>query len=327
MPPDVESQHSVLQKKSLWDRVSDWVVLEGDRRLVALGVVLLVSVIVWILISVGVLAVGPNSTAATLLGSGITSGVITLLTIALSVNQLIVSRIFDPLNSLSDRLDGAREVRTNVEELVDQNATPNDPAAFLSLIATEVAERSGKLLTLADTNQWQPAMEITDAIEDFEKYGTNIDENLETEMKVSDTLNVILGPEYAFNMTAVNYLQKKYGDALPAEAIEELQGIEEALEAIAVVRQFYKTVALQQDLAELSRLLVYSGLAALLYIIMLTLVFRTRSVTVPLEMLPALVTVGIGIFFLPLALFVSYILRAATIARETVSVGPFVPPE
>ena len=44
---------------------------------------------------------------------------------------------------------------------------------------------------------------------------------------------------------------------LLAFGIVNLEGLEDAFESIAVVRQFYKTVALQQDLTELSRLLVY----------------------------------------------------------------------
>lgn len=327
MAPDVQSRHSVLNERSLRVRVVDWVVLQGNRQLVALGIALLASVFVWILISADVLAVGPDSSVATLLGSGITSGVITLLTVALSINQLIISRIFDPINELTDRLDGAREVRANAEELLGQHATPNDPAAFLSLIAIEVADRSARLLALADSKEWKPATEITAMVGDFKTYGESIDENIEPEMSVSDTLNVILGPEYAFNLTAASYLQAKFEDDLPAEAMVELQGIEDALESIAVVRQFYKTVAIQQDLAELSRVLVYTGLFALLYTIVLTLVYRTGSVTVPLRVLPAMVTAGTGIVFIPLALFVSYILRAATVARRTVSVGPFVPPQ
>jgi len=56
------------------------------------------------------------------------------------------------------------------------------------------------------------------------------------------------------------------------------------------------------------------------------LMYLTSSVTLPILVLPVVVSIGIGIIIAPLALFVSYILRAATVARKTVSVGPFIPP-
>lgn len=101
----------------------------------------------------------------------------------------------------------------------------------------------------------------------------------------------------------------------------------ELLEAIAITRQFFKTLALQKNLAYLSRLVIYTGLLSLLCTIGLALVYRTSSVTVPRSILPVLVTLGVGVILSSLAVFTSYILRTATVARWTVSVGPFIPPK
>jgi hypothetical protein len=327
MSSDIRSSHSVLSERSTREQILDWILLEGSRRLLAVVISLLAAGSIGVLIFFDVLAVGPGSSMATLLGSGIVGGLITLLTIALSINQLIISRVSHPIESLADRPDGARELREDVETLVDRMATPNDPAAFLSLIATEVTARSETLLGLGESSEWDPPAELRETVENFQAYGSSIDDNLEKEMAVSDTLNVIIGPEYAFNITAVSYLQEKYAETLPAQAKMELQGIEDSLESIAVVLQFYKAVAHTQVLARLSRLLGYSGLGALLYAIALALIYRSGSVTVPSNLVPALVTFGTAVIVLPLALFVSFLLRSATIARETVSVGPFVPPQ
>jgi hypothetical protein len=54
--------------------------------------------------------------------------------------------------------------------------------------------------------------------------------------------------------------------------------IDDNLESIAVTRQFLKTLSLQQDFGRLSRVLVYSGLAAFATVVSLTLVYRTGSV-------------------------------------------------
>lgn len=127
-------------------------------------------------------------------------------------------------------------------------------------------------------------------------------------------------------MNAVHHIQNEHAASLPDDVRTELEAIEKLFGSLAIVRQFYKTIALQQDFASLSRLIVYSGLVALASAISLTLLYRTGSTTIPASTLPLVVAVGIGVIVSPFALFASYILRSATIARQTTSVGPFVPP-
>lgn len=305
--------------------IADWVFLEGDRHLVAGSFLVLLIGVVGLLISAGVLAVGPGSSVAGLFGSGITAGVVTLLTIALSINQLILSRVFGSVNELVDRLDGARTMRGRVEELSGRSSSPNDPAEFLSLLAMTLVDRVITARSLIDeANTDSP--EITRPLGEIAEYGRNIDTQIEPGTPVNDVLGLIVGPEYAINMTAVEHLRKEYQEVLPANARTELQAAEELLEFVAIVRQFFKTIAIQQDFAILSRMLVYSGLLALLASVSLTLVYRTGSTTLSPTVLRVAVPLVLGIAAAPLALFAAYILRAATIANRTVSVGPFVPP-
>ena len=273
-----------------------------------------------------ILAVGPDSFAATIFGSGLTAGVVTVVTIALSINQLILSRVFGSITELTGRLDGARDFREKVEGLAGVSSSPNDPADFLSMVARTLSDRASGLLVIGESTDWTPSSEIDSTLRDFVKYGDSIDGKLESNARVTDVLSILLGPEYAINMTAVQHIKNKYADSLPEEVLNELRAIDELFKSIAVIRQFYKTIAIQQDFANLSRQLVYSGIIALLTAISLTLIYQTNAVTLPETILPIVISLGIGIIVSPLALFVTYILRAATIARHTVSVGPFVPP-
>lgn len=326
MDRGVRTASTVSGRDTPWQHITYVLLLEGNRLVIAGGIVVGVVALVWTLVSVGLLAVGPDSTAATLFASGITSGVVTLLTIALSINQLILSRVFDSPDELADRLEGTRELRRTVEDLAGEPSTPNDPAEFLSLTAATLAGRASDLHAAIEASAWSPPDEVTAAIRDLVDYGTAIDDNVEGESAIVDALDVLLGPEYATNLTAVHHLQNEHADALSEEVRAEFEAVEELLESIAVARQFFKTLALQQDFATLSRILVYSGLVALLVSISLALVYRTDAVTVRQSALPAVVSLGVGAVVLPLAAFVAYVLRAATIAYRTVSVGPFVPP-
>lgn len=327
MTTETRTERSVQEGDTIRDRIVTWILLEGDRPIVAAGIVTAFVATIAVLISVDILAVGPDSFTATIFGSGLTSGVFTIVTIALSINQLILSWVFGTPDTLTARLDGSRSLRHKVEELANRPSSPTDPAAFLSLIATTLSDRAADILTVSDSPGWQAPDELTAAMEDLVAYGRNIDDSLGGNAPLSDTLGVVLGPEYALNMATVHRLRNDYSSTLPGDARVDLRAIEELLESIAVSRQFFKTMVLQQDFAALSRQLVYSGLLALVCVISLTLIYRMNTVTIPLSTLPIVISLGIGIIISPLALFAAYILRAATVARKTISVGPFIPPQ
>lgn len=327
MDSGVETLSSPATRDRLRDRLADWLFLEGDRRLVAAGIIVVFVGLVGVLVWAGVLAVGVGSSVATVFGSGLTSGVVTLVTIALSVNQLILSRVFGSPNQLSDRLRGSRALRARIEAHADQPSSPNDPAAFLSLLARTLADRASAALSAIQESSADTPPPVADVLADIADYGQSIDSHVQPETPVADVLAVIVGPEYAINMAAVRHVRNEYGAALPPDARADLRAVDELLESVAVVRQFFKTIALQQDFAILSRLLVYSGVVALLVSVSLTLVYRTNSIELSQSMLQIVVPVGLGVVVAPLAVFAAYVLRAATVAYRTISVGPFVPPE
>lgn len=322
----VETESSIAGPTGIGKRLAFWVLLKGNRLAVAGGLVFVSIMILWSLIAAGVLAVGAHSSAATLFASGLTAGVVTLITIALSVNQLILSRVFGSPNGLTDRIDATRMFRDNVEDLASKPSSPNDPAAFLMLLGRTLADRSGALEETSAESVWSAPDETMSAIRDVTTYGENIADELHEEADIVDVLNVVLGNQYAVNMTAVRHLRDSHGASLPEDVQADFDAVEELLESLAVARQFFKTLSLQQDFARLSRYLIYSGLVALLSTISLTLIYQTNSVTIPPTYVPAVVVIGLGFAVVPFAVFTAFLLRAATIAERTVSVGPFVPP-
>ncbi len=83
-----------------------------------------------------------------------------------------------------------------------------------------------------------------------------------------------------------------------------------------------------KHLAQLSRMLAYIGGPVLLGTFVVTTMYTTLpSTTVAQPVLAEIISLGIAVVFIPLSILLSYILRAASIARYTVSVGPFIPPE
>lgn len=326
MSEEVETADAVATASG-WRRALEWLLLTGNRAVITVGLVLGVFLVLYGLAATGLIAVGPTSAVSTIFGSGLTSGLLTLVTVALSINQLILSRVFGSPNDLEDRLSGTRELRSRVEALADRPASPIDPAAFLELVAETLGTRARRL---------DEAASLDDAA--FERYvagvvgyADSVEENIQSHSSIVDVLEVILGTEYARNMTATDEVQSRYGDRLSEAATDELSAVSELFESIAVTRQFFKTLSLQQDFAKLSRVVAVAGLGAFLTVVALTLVYRPQATptttTVDPAFLPVLATAGVAVVASPLAALIAYLLRAATIARRTVSVGPFVPPE
>lgn len=303
----------------------EWLLLEGDRLAVTALIVVAVFVLTYALIRSGVLAIGPSSSIPTMLGSGGLAGLVTLLTVTLSINQLTLSRLFGSPSSLSDRLEGAIDFRLSVEELAGEHGSPNDPGEFLALVARTLREEVESLADElpADGQVADDFVEFTSTVPDYADGLADVHGSDST----VDVLSALLGPAYADNLTVAHGLRRKHGEGLPSDARDRLDAVVDLLEAIAISRQFFKTIAVQQDLARLSRRLIYSGLAAVLAVIYLTLAYTSSAVTIPSVYLPVVVTVVLALLVTPLVEIVSTLLRVATVTMYSVSVGPFVPPE
>ncbi|WP_254279089.1 hypothetical protein [Haloarcula marina] len=327
MSEAVTTASSVRSIDGVRGRAVHWFVLGGNRIAVA-GVLVAAVVSVFLSLTLlDVLAIGPGSAAASAFASGLISGTVTLVTIALSINQLILSRVFGSPNELFDQLRGTRDLRRRVRDHAGESIVPNDPAAFLALVAETLTERATRLGSAVDAADGDQHIEVEDYAEGIAAYGESITAKIESQTAIVNVLEVILGTEYAQNMTATEHVRNEHGDRLSDVAEAELAAIDDLLEAIAVTRQFFKTLSLQQDFARLSRVVAYSGLVALAVSIAMALIYRPDSVTVPAQSLPVVFSLGLGVILTPLAVFIAYVFRAATIARHTVSVGPFVPPE
>ena len=307
-----------------------WLLLEGDRLTVTGVIVAVVFVTTYGLIRWGVLAIGPSSSLPTMLGSGGLSGLLTLLTVALSINQLTLSRLFGSPGSLSDRLEGTIDFRESVEELSGERASPNDPGHFLALVADTLGEEARGLAGEAPSGPARDDDGIGAAFDDFTAAVADYADDLSDVEDGGTTIGVLaalLGPAYADNLAVAHGLRRAHEDELSGPASERLDAVVRLLESIAVARQFFKTIAIQQDLARLSRRLIYTGLAAVLAVVYLTMAYTSTAVTVPSAYLPWVVTVVITLLLAPLAEIASTLLRIATVTMYSVSVGPFVPLE
>lgn len=317
--------------KDVPNPVVRWVFLTGSRLRVAAVLSLLFVVLASLLIEFGLVYVGPGSNLSTALSSGMLSGLLTLLTVALSINQLILSRLFGSAGTLSDQLEGTLDYRSSVEEIADVAVSPNEPSAFLTFLADTLERRLG------DFQREVASTAVTfDAGEDPEAYTSAVSayaDHLSTAEEIDDPFKVlllVLGDDYAEHLDSTREFKARYGQRLQVEAVEALDDVLELLKAIATMRQFFKTLTLQQELARLSRELIYSGVPAVLVTYFLSLVYTSSSdmsTAIDPALLPIVTAVATGVILAPLAVLVASLLRIATVSLYSVSVGTFTPPQ
>jgi hypothetical protein len=281
-----------------------------------------VFVLTLALVALDVVAVGPSSPGAAVFSSMI-AGLLTLVTVTLTINQLILSRVFGTPRTLSDELDGNRKFRDRIEELVGRQSLPNQPGKVLPIIGEEMGEKATNFRAAAAAAG--AGDERIEGLPEIEALAETLREINPDEMSTVAVIERLLGSRYARCIATVDRLRE--ADRLSGDEQSDLDAIDDLLEGFAIMRQYYKTLALQQMLARLSRLVTYFGFVSILVAFYLTLVYRTNgSPAVDPRYLPWLVSAGAAVTLSPLVVFLAYVLRIATVSRYTLSVGPFVSP-
>lgn len=306
--------------------VKRWFLITGNRTRIAVGLAIGIVALSAVLTVTDVVYVRSGSNLSTALSSGLLSGLLTLLTVTLSINQLILSRVFGTPADLGDTVDGNIEFRERIEQIADVSVSPNEPSAFLALIGTTLRGHADQLRTRLESNR-----ALTDEFEQFVNEVGDFGEHLDTANEAEDAaavLTITLGTQYARQLSETRRMQAITDDPSP-EVEESLATVLELLKAVATMRQFFKTLLIQQNLARLSRHLIYSGFASVLTTYYLSHVYTSASSlppAIPEAYLPLVTSVAAGVIFLPLTLIIAFLLRIATVTLYTVSVGSFVPP-
>lgn len=319
---------------SLRDRVSGgrpmlWFLVEGNRLLVASG---LLAVTYVLLVTLSVF--GPGSVAKIsgsdpifALFSSLVIGIIMGVTLVLTFNQLVMARELGPAGEQRDRMRESMQFRTDVEETIDAETSPAEPAPFLGqlLAATsDIAEALGAALERS-----------SNAPEDVRSYANTVSadaDRVETSLEGNEfgTFGVIrsaLDFDYSAKIHRGRDLRNRHDQTLSEEARDRFEELLEALEFFGPAREHFKTLYFRWEIIDLTRALVYLSLPALAAVAYTILVFQPADVggaTLGIEhsllVVSGLFIVGVA----PFAVFLSYMLRIVSVAKWTLAIGPFI---
>ncbi|WP_267639747.1 hypothetical protein [Haloarchaeobius amylolyticus] len=314
---------------SSWQGLRHSVLLEADRRLVAGAFVLLVFGLVLALGVLGIIGTAKGSAVIPVFGATIT-GVFTIVSVVLSINQLVLSRVLGSPGEIAEKMDGSIDFRERIEDRSDVSAPPTDPAEFTRLVVDTLQDRAENLESgIAESDDEDVDDAVTEFASDIEDYADGVDEKLdERGAETFDVLSAVMMDNYSQNMRSARHLREAHADALSESARSTLEDVRGLLRAVGVTRQYLKTLYVHQELARLSRLLLYVGAPSLLAMALVVLAYAlSTGPPVAGTALLVVVAAALALGFAPFAVLFAYVLRIATIARLSASIGPFTPKE
>lgn len=309
-------------------RVRDWFLLDVNRYLLALVPLAVGFVLfVWLELS-GVIDLGRSTAPMLYLFQALAAGNITLTTIVVTITQLILSRELRSPRELQTEMAAAAEYRDSVETETDRLVVPEQPREFLRLLTRDTRAQ---------------VTELEEAVGDLEDapFRTDLEDligNLATELDgtidrlersrggVFQALSTVLDADFATRINHIRWLGRAYEEDLPADVLDTLDGLEHRLEQLDVARQYFKTIYIKQELADVSKLVMYTGLVAVIVAIAALVVTGYRTSPYPYLQHLLLVPLAVTVTLVPLVLLISHVARIATVARRTAAITPFLAP-
>ena len=306
--------------------VVEWLLADGDRLTVATLITAAVFCLLLVFGELGLIAF-ENDDSITRLAGGMIAGSFSLVTLVVSINQLILSREFAAADEFRDRLGGVMEFRRDVEEIGDVPASPADPATLVDLIVATIEREAERLEEAAGRESGERREAIETYANSVQESADRARDELENaEFGSFEVLSVALDFDDAWQIYAARHVANTYRGELHGETIKAFDDLVEALRQFNVARSHFKTTYLQREVTRFSQLTILCGVPAVLGAVVLGLSYAdVTGATIHPGYLPFTTSTLIALVFSPLALLASYILRTATVARRTASIGPMIP--
>jgi len=303
----------------------EWLLMSGDRVLVALLGLLLLTGILAGLVGSGLVPFREETPVLFLLFALIAAN-FTLIAIVTSLSQFVLGRRLETPGEIRRKIDDTIDYREEVGRSVGESVIPVQPDVFLLMLFRHA---SAELDILAEQ---QLEGRTRFAREELETLVTDLREHCDYVIDVlkrpssgvKHALFVSLSADYESSVYQAWHLQWEHADEFTEEAAEPLARLAGTLQHIEVASRLFKTVFIESEVSELSRYLLYVGIPVQLAAVALTLVYTAGSgPPLPLPTLRAVVPAVIAAGFAPFLLLSSYVVRLTLVAHRTADTFPF----
>lgn len=307
-------------------RAATLLLMEGNRLRIAGAVVVVVfGLLVAVVLAAGVSVLGPGSPMYFLFGSLVT-GDLTLLTVVLSINQLVLSRELGDPGSLRRRIEDTLDYRRDVERLAGASASPNSPLGFLRFLHGTLAARTEDVEELAGgLDEAALRGRIESLVDSIERDVRLVERALaEDGADIFSVLAATLATNHADQLHAIAEVRAEHAAAVADDLDTRLDDVAASLLQIDVARRYVRTIYVEKELAYLSRVLLYVGVPAIVGSGLVLVLYNASPATaVPPALRAGVVALAFTVGFAPLAILLSFVLRLAWVAQQTAAVAPF----
>lgn len=308
-------------------RLVEWFLVDGPRYIVA-GTTVVALFAFLTAVSRSRFAPWESTRPLFYIFVGLITGNLTVITVVVSISQLLLSTELKTPDELRSQLNSAIEYRRNVRDAAGR-VPPVRPLAFLRLLFETTRRDAQRLreVAIAEADE-TVAAEIDRVVSAVTARADRVDRHLRGPRTATvEVLSVTLTTNYADEIQRLRQIQSAHGDRIPDRLDETIDGLVRHLEDIDIARQYFKTIYLQEELAVLSRHLFYVGLPAVTIVASGLFAFTASSgASVSRSALTVAVPAIVAIGFVPLAVLFAFILRIATISQRTAAMLPFTTP-
>ena len=324
------STENTMRERAGENRLKLWILL-GANRLLVTGVLSAAFFVLFIL--VGAFIYPPfrstlaRSDVIETMFSTMIGALITGTTLVVTISQLVISQENGPLGDQRERMSRTLDFRDYASELTGQT-TPSDPSAFLRSLVDATESRARELNDSIDDQDGDLAAEMDEFTDSLIGNAETVKEQLDgATFGTFDVLFAALNYNYSWKMFHLERMRDEYGDRLDDRQKRLIEELRTAVTMFGPAREHIKTLYFQWALIDLSQLILYAAVPALLVAgCMLAFVGEGSFSGFTLGVSDVLWVVG-GAFtvtLVPFFLFMAYILRVATVAKRTLAIGPLI---
>jgi len=325
------STANTMRERADESRFKLWVMLSANRLFItaalALGVFAAFVSLGTFVVPEFVSTLQSGDTKSTLF-STMLGAILTGTTLIVTISQLVISQENGPLGDQHERMSNTMDFRDYVSELFD-GPTPADPSAFMRKLVDETRRRAKALRDSVsgheDDDLREEVDEFTDSVTgNADEVGDQLDG---TSFGSFGVLFAALNFNYGWKIFQVERLRHDHADSLDDETDLLLSELRTTLSMFGPAREHIKTLYFQWALIDLSQLILYVAVPALVVTGGMLSFFGSGpilGVTLGVQNVLWVVGGAFTVSLLPFLLLVSYIARIATIAKRTLAIGPFI---
>lgn len=316
-------------------RLRRWILFDGDRERVAVG---LLAAVFAVLLAMG--AVWPieyqqllsETTVVQTVFDTLLSGTILLVSIVVSIAAVGISQELASLGSQSRRVETTIDFQAELEERDIVEVSPARPGQFTAVVLRAIKERASDLRELNEAAGGRDA-EYREELDRLQAdIQANTEEVLTTLSRVprgsTDELLTGLNYDSSWQLHQARRILAIHGDQLSDAERAVVEDVMDILRKLMVCREYFKTLYYKLELSDLSTTLLTVSLPIIVFITYVLLAidsgFFPEVSVLGYTPLTVFISLAYTIALAPYAVLTSYVLRAATVTKLTPEEGPFV---